>query len=272
MEEVRDGRTDDTAMDSDALTSRLHDSRQELLALLIELNRLELRICPRIEAEYQHRVGHHEYDLFKAQAELSRLKRKLELVKASLGQGIHPRICDIEKALDLEFEDAERQLSEHHAYISRMERRLEELQDTVDEDELDDILSILLERLHPDMHADSTERQKHLFPQVQDAYMHGDLDRLYDLEVITRSIAVQHEVTRFSTEKLADHLAMCEVQIGFTRTNIESIKNNYPYTEHLFLADEEHIEQNIRDVEELIAQYHEEYSWYTMELHALLDR
>lgn len=262
----------DDVQDMGEMTRSLAKARETLLELLVELDDLECRICPFINAEYQQKLGTHEQSLFEAQTSLARIKRKLELVKASIAKGMQPCLSRIQTQLDFEFKDSDRHLAQRRTYLNHVGTLGQKFVMPGDNDELDEIHRTLVERLHPDLHTeDPFEPRDHMFAQMRASLTNGDMTELHDLEVISRYVNEPVKERPLPTTELQDRLVMYETAIDFTKKSIVRLKNNYPYTEHLLLADEDKVAQNIHDIDELVDEYHAEEESYFLELQSLLD-
>src|SRR5208282_2007968 len=87
-------------------TQRLIDEnsllREELVRLLTDVDDLVQTIKPNLLAFYQTKIGLWELRALKAQFEVARLKRMIELVQACLNRGERPDLMEIEARLELD--------------------------------------------------------------------------------------------------------------------------------------------------------------------------
>ena len=58
----------------------LEKLKNKLSNLIIEYEELKFKICPNMEIEYLSRFGFLEFELYKKDVELSKLKRKFQLI------------------------------------------------------------------------------------------------------------------------------------------------------------------------------------------------
>lgn len=77
--------------------------KNRLSDLIIEYDELVFKICPNIEAEYLLNFGFLEYDLYKKDVELSKIKRKFQLMRIQVNNQETIDIDFINEVLDEEF-------------------------------------------------------------------------------------------------------------------------------------------------------------------------
>ena len=98
--------------DFEKLKSEVEKMRTELSMLLLERDELQFVICKNIETEYMLQLGSIEYKAYEAQCAALRLKRKIELIQAKKNRQEKVIISAIEKTLDNEFAEYQKQLDE----------------------------------------------------------------------------------------------------------------------------------------------------------------
>lgn len=239
------------------LKNEVEKMRTELSMLLLERDELQFVICKNIETEYMLKLGGIEYKAYEAQCAALRLKRKIELMQAKKNRQEKVIIPDIEKVLDNEFAEYQKQLDEQ---IKRMNDALERSRAKVLSDEenkeLKKLYRKIVKALHPDMNPDVSEAQTNLFDHAVQAYKNGDLRTLRIIGEMAGSnlLAEQHKdaITQLTGEK--DRLQKLLKSI---RDCIEEIKAEYPYTMKEILEDENRIKQKKQELERIISQYNE---------------
>ena len=99
----------------------------------------------------------------------------------------------------------------------------------------------IVKALHPDMNPDITEREKALLDEAIKAYSEGDLDRLREIAEIIDDADIAGRFPN-SPEGIEWLKALKEKLTGQKKnleTDIEGIKNSFPYNMVDFLADDE---------------------------------
>lgn len=244
------------------LKNEVEKMRTELSMLLLERDELQFVICKNIETEYMLKLGSIEYKAYEAQCAALRLKRKIELIQAKKNRQERVIIPDIEKVLDNEFAEYQKQLDEQ---INRMNDALERSRAKVLSDEeskeLKKLYRKIVKALHPDMNPDVSEALANLFDHAVQAYKNGDLRTLRIIGEMAGSnpLPEQHKdaITQLTGEK--DRLQKLLKSI---RDGIEEIKGEYPYTMKEILEDEDKIKQKKQELERIISQYNELISIY----------
>ena len=86
--------------------------KQELLDLVTERDELKFNICKNIKMDYMLEIGYIEYKVYEKYCEYARLRRKKELIQARKNRGEEVDIEEIDRLLDIEFEDYIHKLNE----------------------------------------------------------------------------------------------------------------------------------------------------------------
>jgi hypothetical protein len=266
MEDFHEMLSDEVIADT-ALVTRLEETRSALADALFERDLLECRVCPELEASYQNKVGSHEFALFEAQSRLTQVKRRVQLVKNALASGTTPNLPRIERQIRGEMSDQLSQLDERRKFLKLMQDATTTPDD--EERELERLFRICLERLHPDLHPRYPDRARNLYLYARNDFTKGDLEMVKAHVIFSRE-PFSFNLKRYSPEDATDLLALWEMQIEFTRDDVEEIKANHPYSERGFLDDEELVRSAVDNLDELTREYNEECGWYEMECRALL--
>jgi len=152
--------------------------REELTALLTQVDTLLGTAKPNLLALYQTKIGLWEMRLLQAQCETARQRRKLELDQASINRGVPPAPSEIEATLELEFLAWQQKLREAAERVQTAEQRLKHLLSPTEDRELKKRYHALVRRLHPDVNPNLTDEQRRLWHRVQAAYEAGDFTEL----------------------------------------------------------------------------------------------
>lgn len=165
--------------DFEKLKSEVEKMRTELSMLLLERDELQFVICKNIETEYMLKLGSIEYKAYEAQCAALRLKRKIELIQAKKNRQEKVIISAIEKTLDNEFAEYQKQLDEQIDKMNdALKRSKAEVLSDEDNKELKKLYRKIVKALHPDINPDVSEAQVQLFDNAVSAYKSGDLGTL----------------------------------------------------------------------------------------------
>ena len=252
------------------LKAEVEKLRTEISMLLLERDELRLVICKNIETAYMLALGSLEYKAFELHCEFLRLKRKIDLVQAKKNRQEKVVISAIEKILDEEFEEYQRQLDEQ---INKMNQALDHSKGRplTDEEtkEIKKTYRNIVKALHPDLHPDITPAQIQLFQNAVQAYENGDLN---SLRIISEMVAepVIPEKSENGLTILAKEKERLSKTIELIREQITEIKSEYPYTMKELVDDPEQIAKKKAELEETIKELKEAYDIYAARFKEML--
>lgn len=235
--------------------------KEKLLDLLALMDHLLLQEGPQIESEYWSTFGPLEKEAHEIYLLYRRLRRKRELIMASLQREEELNLEAIEFQLDMEFKVYLEELDD-------LERRFREALDrldgmaylsTEDAKRMKKLYREFVKMIHPDLHGELKEEEKELWLGVQRAYKKGDLEYL---EMLYLSFNRASE--------LKDDEDYYEEKINSIKEKIKAILLQPPMSLQVFLKEEERIKRTAH-LENLIAQYSEALSKVKEEI-ALLSK
>lgn len=155
--------------------------KNKLAQLVFEYNELKYRICPALEDRYVRKFGILEWELYKKDVELSKIKRKLQLIQIRINNEESINIDEINRQLDEEFLAYEKNISKQ---MEELETLLNSYYEKLSEEEVKSLKSIYKKcifALHPDLNDEMSPEQLELFTQINDAFKKGDLKTLESL-------------------------------------------------------------------------------------------
>ena len=158
--------------------------REQVVGLLAELDALLTTVKPNLLAIYQTRIGPWELSLLKAQFEIARLKRKIELIQASVNHAVRPDLQQVEAQVASECIAWEVRVKEAAERITAAESRLQNFLSLQEAAELRDLYRALVKKLHPDVNRQLTAEQSRLWQRVQTAHSRADLTELRALSLL----------------------------------------------------------------------------------------
>ena len=160
------------------LSEQNEQLRAELVHIIAEEYELKHKVAPLLQATYQIEFGDLEIALLKAQIQVAKLRRTLELAQSALNQGKPPNWVEINEQIKREELVWQEKIAEamrlFHQATFQMDHRLS----PEDSDELRKLYRALVKKLHPDLNPNLSERHKELWLSVQHAYAASDLEAL----------------------------------------------------------------------------------------------
>jgi ElaB/YqjD/DUF883 family membrane-anchored ribosome-binding protein len=256
--------------DFQTLSEEVERLRIELSMLLEELDELQYVICKNIETKYMLLLGGLEYKVYEAQCAALRLKRKTEMIQAKKNRQEKISLVSIEKILDEEFAEYQKQLSEQ---IARMNEALEYSKARTlskeEGNELKKIYHSIVKTLHPDINPQVTAAEREMFDRAVNAYKMGDLNTL---RIIGEMVGERHlpENGQTAMTQLMDEKKRLEGMIKNVRERMERIKSEYPYTVKDIVDDPEKVKQRKAELEQMLSEYNEIIDIYKERLAELL--
>ena len=207
----------------------LKQTRKELAEMIFEQQNLLLIVGPNLEARYLARLGGLEIELLQQQMENRRQTRQVELCRVALNQRKNPSKPDIEKQLDLELGEWQRQIRDRNERVQVSRRRLQKLLTPESSAAVRSLYRQLVKRLHPDLHPQQTQRDRDLWFSVQEAYQMSNWSRMETL------LAVTDEEWDESPEELQRMRGRCEE----LRDDLIKLRGQFPHNIANKLNDEE---------------------------------
>jgi len=118
----------------------------------------------------------------------------------------------------------------------------------------------IVKRLHPDVHPDSTPREKELFNMAQEAMKNGDLEkmeRIYDELSGMDAPEEKFEDTPEGIVSLKELIRKLRERLSRLQMEITQIRSRFPYTMKAFLEDEQAVEEKRHELQEKLRNLRE---------------
>ncbi|MGI6109670.1 MAG: J domain-containing protein [Eubacteriaceae bacterium] len=257
--------------DYQKLRESVESLREELTRLYQEMDTLVLIECRRIEMSYMLQVGGLEYQAYKLECGVLRLKRKMQLIQAKKNRQEKVDPASIEQTLDHEFAEYQESLNDQ---LDRMNEALElsRCRELTDEEsaELKKLYRDIVKALHPDLHPDSSENRLRLFQSAVDAYENGDLSRI-------RTIAAMACGPDLSSEKnqglsaLMNEEERLKTLIQEVNDNTARIKTEYPYIMKELLEDDDALTARQKELNDYICGMRETLDLYSARVREMME-
>ncbi len=238
------------------LQNRYQALRTELVKLITDRDELLATVKPNLEARYYAVIGKEQYRLFLVRNEVLRLRRKIELIRASLNRGEAPDLELIEEQLDEELRQWIEELCDLGRKVEWAEyhNQLPELS-AAEARELKKLYRELVRKLHPDFNEELPENFQYLWERVLTAYRNSDLEELQTLSLL---ISEQEELLPepSTMEQLAADTEELAQKIKKMLESLAKMQEQFPFYYRDKLADagwvaaqQEAVEKQIEEME-----------------------
>ena len=235
--------------------------KEKLSQLIFEYDSLISHACPEIERNYVLEFGIYEYKLYKFELEINKLKRKIQLIQIEINHENAIDLSKIEKILDNEFEEYEKQIQAQIDEIKYLEENpLEELSES-NAKELKQLYHMLIKKLHPDLNPDQTIYEQNLFLRAVYCFENGDLKGLKSVAAI---------LPEGSSEEVWEIDEMKKMIENY-ENKINKVKNEYPYNKKELLENKDSGEEYKGMLIELISDRKEEIKNLENEINELIE-
>lgn len=226
--------------------------KDQLAQLIFQYDNLISHVGPEIERQYVLEFGRYEYKLYELELNIDKLRRKLQLIQIEINHENPIDLDKIEKILQEEFEEYEKQVQAQIDEIKFLEENNPEKLSESDTKKLKKLYRMLVKKLHPDLNPNQTFFELNLFYRAVYCFEHGDLKGLESVA------AVLPENAGEETSPIDDLKRLIEEY----EDKIMELKEKYPFNKRELLEDEdsgrkykdmllELIEDRKRDIETL---------------------
>lgn len=244
---------------------KLQSLKDQLTELISRRDHLLFTKKKNLEALYILKIGKYEYLLTEAECSAARLKRKIALLQARINKGQAIDLDDIEKTLDREYRQWEKQIRQLGEQVNRANQRIQSLLPDVESKLLQKLYRKLVKILHPDLNPDTGDKQKILWQRLQDAYQNGDLEGMKLIDMLTANLK-ETDIGK-NQDRLDKAIASYQQKVRKISDEIVAVLSNFPFD----------IEENLKDkqwVGDRVAEYSKktkEQQQYGQELKAVVD-
>lgn len=203
--------------------------KDQISQLIFQYDNLMSHVGPEIERQYVLEFGIFEYELYNLELKIDKLKRKLQLIQIEINHGNSIDLDKIEKILDEEFEEYEKQVQAQIDEIKSLEENTPEKLSESDTKKLKKLYRMLVKKLHPDLNPNQTFFELNLFYRAVYCFEHGDLKGLESVAAILPENAGEETTQIEDLKRLVQEYG----------DKIMDLKKKYPFNKKELLEDEE---------------------------------
>lgn len=243
---------------------RGHHSR-----LHVERDHMVVNVKRNIIASFQSQLGTHDHALKKAELEVSRLKRELELVKRGASHG-DLDYDQIAVALEEEFDPRAKELAATPRQIEWANKRLTTLMNVEQTAAFHGRYRRLAERLHPELRLDQSPTASNLWDRVREAYAAGDATELEALELMAEDLPDTH-IENLTEPELLSRTERLKIENWKVINEIAAMRREWPFSLANKLPDEKWLKSQKEEYEQKTAQLLSERQVLAEELNRILD-
>jgi len=253
-------------------TLLLDDLREQLARLIEQQDALENHQKPMLVALYNREIGVLEFKLLQHQAELQRIKRKVEMLTAKINRGETidgSIIMEVDRQLEREFLTWKKKLFEHEKQLQESERLLSSHQAMSAEDsrKLKTIYRRICKLIHPDIVAFMSLTDR-FWMQAQKAYGDGDIDQLEVLLILI--LKPTADDSQYHVDPVDEEERLQKLICSLAET-LESMKKKPPYCYADKIMDSEWINQKQKSLMKKIELIRQDIIRYKRVIKLIID-
>ena len=207
------------------IISEVRELRHHLAALIAQRDELVFHVCPMLENEYYRKTGNLEIRIHNRRYEISCLKRGVPAERESLIEEHSVRD-------DYPLTDAKTDTSLTEGYL------------------------VLVERLDPTVNVNGFENKAALYERARECYRNLDLTGIDILIHESRGIRMDESADE---GELRERVRFINEAIRSRESEINRIKNSFPYNQLELLLNEEKLSDRISEYEHLLDELNDEY-------------
>jgi hypothetical protein len=237
--------------------------------LHVERDHMVVNVKRNIIASFQRQLGTHDHALKKAELEVNRLKRELELVKSAASQG-DVDYDQIAGALEAEFDPRARELAAAPRQLEWANKRLSTLMNVEQTTAFHARYRRLAERLHPELRLDQSPAATNLWERVRETYGAGDALELEALELMAEDLP-DTPVDSLSPTEVETRVAKLKIENWNVINEIAGMRREWPFSLANKLPDEKWLKSQREEYEQKTAHLLSERQVLAEELNRILD-
>lgn len=240
--------------------------RQQHAKLYVEREHLIVNVRRNIIAGFQRKLGAYDTAHKKAEWQVGRLKRELELIRESED----PDYDRISAALEEEFDPRERELEEAPRQLEWANQRLNAMMTREQTAAFQARYRRLAERLHPDLRLNQSATAANIWQRVRDSYASGDAAELEALELLAEDLPLESPEALPEAE-IEARVATLKKASEAVINEIAAMREEWPFPLAAKLPDEAWVQAQRAEYEEKTAALLKEREALAAQLNGILD-
>jgi hypothetical protein len=220
------------------------------------------------------KIGKIEYSIFEYQCKILRLKREIEIIQSYKNKEQSYVIAEIEKQLDIEYQEYTSKLLEKQKEIEEARFRKSNsglLLPDEDAEELRKLYVEIVKKTHPDINHNLTEEQHGHYIDAVNAYKNGDLKEMKIIYLLLEKTLVNSISSENSIDKLNKRYDSLSNVKEYLSIEIERIKDSFPYNVMDLLANENKLKVKIEELSNKLTFYVEQFNALEIRLQEVLN-
>ncbi|HEX4085485.1 MAG TPA: hypothetical protein VHY22_11275 [Chthoniobacteraceae bacterium] len=241
--------------------------RQQHAKLFVEREHMVINVKRNILAGFQRKLGAQENALKKAEWEVNRLKREMELVRSSDGEVDYDRISG---ALDEEFESCGEELEKAPQQIEWANKRFSAMMSMEQTHQFQARYRRLSERLHPETRVVNGATVDNLWERAREAFATGEFAEMEAIELLAGELSAE-AIEQRTPPDMEERIAKLKSSNRETIDAIAAMRQEWPFPLGAKLPDEKWVTGKRREYEEKTAALIRERETLAGELNRILD-
>lgn len=219
-----------------------------------------------LTAIYLNAIGQLQHRKYCLKTEISMLVQRIQLMQAYVNQNVYPDKAAVDKKIAARFDEYLKKIAVESEHIKQAKKFLTDSSFLPPHivQKIKEVYVLIVKKLHPDIHPDSTEYEKELLLKAQAAY---DMSNLDALNAILLSIDLKTPAPEISTETLHDKVNKLQASVDKLKSQISELEAKFPFSFRAKLADERWIEaeqQSLNADIELLTAEKKKYTEYLL--------
>ncbi|MGA3169878.1 MAG: hypothetical protein ABSE62_02590 [Chthoniobacteraceae bacterium] len=237
--------------------------------LYVEREHMIVNVKRNILAGFKRKLGTCEHAFKKAEWEVGRLKREVQLVRDSAEDG-EVDYDHIAGALEEEFDPRGQEIEQGPRQIELANQRFNTLMTREQTAAFQARYRRIAERLHPDLRFDKSLTAENLWERARETYIAGDAAEMEALELLVEDLPSEDIEKRPATE-IEERVARLKTANENSINEIVALRLEWPFPMAAKLPDEAWVKSQREDFEQKTAQLLKEREVLVEELNRILD-
>jgi len=237
--------------------------------LYVEREHMIVNVKRNILAGFKRKLGTYEHDFKKAEWEVGRLKREVQLVRDSAADGEvdYDRIAG---ALEEEFDPRGLEIEQGPRQIELANQRFNTLMTREQTAVFQARYRRIAERLHPYLRFDKSVTAENLWERARETYVAGDAAEMEALELLVEDLPPEDLENRPAGE-IEERVASLKTTNEKSINEIAALRLEWPFPMAAKLPDEDWVKSQREEFEQKTAQLVKERATLVEELNHILD-